>query len=345
MLMFSVLVVVGLLASACGVMPNKTWPGLAADESVVYVTSNGQLIAVKDGAQLWRFPEKVNQQRLIMSPPVVSNGKVFVGDSANNVYAIDAATGSQVWINEEQDGKGRIVGGLEVADSTLLIPSTDHVLYARDLNGTLKWKFEARNTLWTQPVSDGQTVFLAGMDHYLYAIDIVSGQLRWELDLGSALIAVPALNGEKIYVGTLGNEMVAVDKATGKIQWRSPLEGSVWSKPQLVEETLVFGTEAGKVYAMNTADGVVKWQMDAGSAALGTPAVFGEGLVVATEKGEINMYTLDGGRPWSRQLNGKLYSVPVVVNGRLVVAGLDTDTLLATFDETGTPSWTFNPAK
>lgn len=345
MLMFSVLLMVSLLASACGVMPNRTWPGLAADESTVFVTSGGQLLAVKDGAQVWRFPEKINQNRLIMSTPAVGGGKVFVGDSANNVYAIDAATGAQVWINEEQDGKGRIVGGLAVVDSTLLIPSTDHFLYARDLNGTLKWKFEARNTLWTQPVSDGKTVYLASMDHYLYAIDLATGTLQWEVDLGNALLAVPALNGNNLYVGTLGSEMVAVEKATGKVQWRSVVEGSVWSKPLLVEDTLFFGTEAGKVYAMNTTDGVVKWQMDAGGAALGTPAVFGEGMVITTESGEVNMYTLEGGRPWSRQLNGKLYSSPVVVNERVVVAGLETDTLLATFEASGTPSWTFNPAK
>ncbi|MBN1371617.1 MAG: PQQ-like beta-propeller repeat protein [Anaerolineaceae bacterium] len=345
MLLFSVLLMASLLVSACGVMPNKSWPGLAADENTVYVTSDGQLLAVKEGAQIWRFPEKVNQNRLIMSAPAVGGGKVFVGDSANNVYAIDAATGAQSWINEEQDGKGRIVGGLAVVDGTLLIPSTDHFLYARDLNGTLKWKFEARNTLWTQPVSDGKTVYLASLDHYLYAIDLATGTLQWELDLGNALLAVPALNGNNLYVGTLGSEMVAVEKATGKVLWRSVVEGSVWSKPLLVEDTLFFGTEAGKVYAMNTTDGVVKWQMDAGGAALGTPVVFGEGMVITTESGEVNMYTLEGGRPWSRQLNGKLYSSPVVVNERVVVAGLETDTLLATFEASGTPSWTFNPAK
>jgi outer membrane protein assembly factor BamB len=85
--------------------------------------------------------------------------------------------------------------------------------------------------------------------------------------------------------------------------------------------------------------------MDAGSSVLGTPALFGDGFAVSTEKGEVHLFDFSGGRPWSRQVVGQLYSSPVVVNGRLVVAGVKTDTVLTTYDANGTASWTFNPAK
>jgi eukaryotic-like serine/threonine-protein kinase len=340
----SLLLVVGLLLSACSRLPSTSWPGLATTEGVVYVTSQGLLLAIKEGGEMWRFPEKADSKQMIYATPAFGDGKIYVGDYGNNVHAIDPTSGKEVWIFADRQGKGRMVGGVLMVGNTILAPSTDHFLYALDLNGKMKWKFQARNSLWTQPVSDGKVVYLSGMDHYLYAIDLTSGKLIWERDLDNALIAAPILDNGNLYSATLGSEMISVNAQTGKVQWRTVTEGSAWSHPLLNEGTLYFGTDKGKVFAVDL-NGTVKWQMDAGGAILGTPVLFGEGFAVTTENGEIHLFDFTGARPWSRQLTGKLYSSPVVVNDRLVVAGVGTDTILTTYDASGTTSWTYNPAK
>ena len=40
-----------------------------------------------------------------------------------------------------------------------------------DINGGLVWKFKAKNLLWSTPLVMNGVVYLASMDHYLYAIE------------------------------------------------------------------------------------------------------------------------------------------------------------------------------
>jgi hypothetical protein len=48
---------------------------------------------VQNNTELWRF----ETGGTVYSSPVVSNGVVYVGSNDNNLYAIDAVTGTEKW--------------------------------------------------------------------------------------------------------------------------------------------------------------------------------------------------------------------------------------------------------
>src|SRR5688572_30039544 len=84
---------------------------------------------------LWTF----KAGKPIKAPAAVALGRVFVGDDAGVVHALELATGKEVWSFKTE-------GGIEAAplvlDGTVFIGSSDARLYALAAgDGTLKWKY------------------------------------------------------------------------------------------------------------------------------------------------------------------------------------------------------------
>jgi outer membrane protein assembly factor BamB len=160
------------------------------------------------------------------------------------------------------------------------------------------------------------------------------------------MLHAPVLDADGIlYLTTLNEEVISVNTASQRVVWREPIVGKVWNSPLLHEGTLYFGTDEKKVYAVDAATGATKWTNDAGSAIIAAPVLFGDSIAFTTEGGEVFTKSLDGANGWTRTIKGKLYSNPVVANDRLVVAGVELEHLLVTFDDQGKQDWTYDTPK
>ena len=68
--------------------------------------------------------------------------------------------------------------------------------------------------------------------------------------------------------------------------------------------------------------------------------------MIALEKGELRAYKLSDRSPlWTRTLDGKLYTTPVVSSDKIVVAVTKGQALLQAYDSAGNPVWSFTPAR
>lgn len=333
--------------AACAGVPLNNWPGLAATEDMV-VLAYGQVHVVdaRTGVEKWKYPEKIDNASLIFSNPVVVDNKIIVASYANVVQALDAQSGAVLWTFDTFKGKGKFVAGPVVAGDTILVPSTDHHLYALDLNGKLLWRFQSRNALWAPVVADEEHVYLAGLDHYLYAIRLSNGQMDWEVDLGGPLIHAPGSDGNgRLYMTTLKREALAIDKQDGRILWRTPLTGSSWAAPLVAEGKVVFGTDQKKAYILNAENGQALASLDVAAGIIGGPALFEGVPVLVTEGGEVFQFKWDGTRGWTRTIEGQLGTTPVISDGRLVVSGLQMKNLIVTFRPDGTEDWSLAASK
>ncbi len=347
------LVLTSMLIGGCsgaGTIANN-WPGITVDQGTVYVAYAGEVMAVRlsDGSLVWRFPEKVESGRTYYAAPAVSDGLVVVGDYAGTLHALDAASGVQKWPFTPQIKSGnpaRFVGSALIHQDMILAPTAGHDnLYAVSLTGKELWRFPTGQAIWARPVSDGEQVYIASMDHYLYAVRLSDHQQVWKKDLGAALVAAPVLTDDTLYLGTLGNEMVAVSTA-GEILWRYATDGSIWSSPVLVEDTLYFGDAAGSIYAVDVTNGAGLWKIDLSSGAItGSGAVVGGSLVFSSEDGNLVAVGLDGRRLWTQMIQGKLYTGPEVADDKIIVAITQGDQLLKAFDSNGNELWSFAPPK
>jgi|YNPNPStandDraft_1061719.scaffolds.fasta_scaffold00579_12 outer membrane protein assembly factor BamB len=347
------LVVTSLFLGGCsgaGAMANN-WPGITIDQDTVYVAYAGGVMAVRlsDGSLVWRFPEKVESGRTFYAAPAVSDGLLVVGDYAGTLHALDAASGVQKWAFTPQVKSGnaaRFVGSALIHQDMILAPTAGHdSLYAVSLTGKELWRFPTGQAIWAQPVSDGERVYIASMDHYLYAVRLVDHQQVWKKDLGAALVAAPVLADGTLYLGTLGNEMIAVS-TDGEILWRYTTDGAIWSSPVLVEGSLYFGDAAGSIYAVDVTSGTGRWKIDLSSGAItGSGAVVSGNLVFSSENGSLVAVGLDGRRLWTQTFQGKLYTGPAVSDDKIIVAITQGDQLLKALDSNGNELWSFAPPK
>jgi len=338
----------GILLAACTTSLSGGFPSGTATQNVLYASTGPAIVALNpDGTQLWRYPEKNDNNKTFFAAPLVANGQVIDGDYQNTLFSLDASNGTEKWTYA--DAKGRYVASPVLAGSnTIIAANGDGSIYAVDLSGKLLWKFTAQAGFWGTPVVDaqGNTVYAASLDHSLYAIQVSDGKQVWSTDMGGPMLASPLLMDGTLYIGTLGSEMIAVSASDGKIQWKATTTGAIWSTPYLKDGVLYFGDTGNKIYALNASDGTVKFSDDAPGPIVASPGAMPTGLAFVCETGDILVIGYQNERAWTDKVsNGKLYSTPIVFGDRLVVPVQQGDPVLVTYDFSGRKGWTLAAPK
>jgi outer membrane protein assembly factor BamB len=387
-LLFFLAIFVLLLLSACAGGPaQNSWPGLTVDmeRNQAYLASGTAVTAVdlSTGLEKWHYPAKANNKiTFYSSPALTSDGQVVAGSYDSNLYSLDAERGTENWIFDqptEPNTASQFIAGPLYAAEKLFAPSASYNIYALDGNGQLGWQYETGNALWSTPVSDGETVYQASMDHHIYAFDAASGNLVWKSDdLGGSILGSPTLSPDGVlYVGTVQKEMLAISADSGREIWRKPISSWGWAGPLWVEGVLYFGDLNGTIYAMNAADGSPVWApIDTGS----TPTVYEmaeapdgsltwtakeakqttdhaipeqpilvEGVLYFTSETG-SMFAIDAASgellpEWPKFYGGKLYAGPRLAGEHILLAPMAGPAGLIAVDKDGNQQWQFPPAR
>lgn len=346
------LLLTATLLSACagGAGLATSWPGLYANQDTAYVAFNNHVyaIALDTGLEKWRFPKETNNRITLYADPSLSPDRQLIVGGYNNVlYSLDPDTGDLNW-EFAQAGNKYIASPLAV-EKGIFAPNADNNLYALNLDGSLRWKFNTQGEIWAQPVTDPncECIYLTSMDHRVYALDPADGSLRWQSEeLSGAIVGSPTLSEDGIlYVGTFGREIIALDAKDGSVVWRTPTGGWVWSGPALADGRLYVGDLDGNFYAINAADGQAIWnltpdQLD--GAIVGSPVIIDDTIYFASESGSVYALDTAGRILWSQAIGGRMLAAPVPAGDLLLVAPNGADQLLyAITREGGARRWAY----
>jgi outer membrane protein assembly factor BamB len=249
----------------------------------------------------------------------------------------------------------RIIGGIALVDGVAYFGVSSNNVYAVDAaTGKEKWIFKgAEHPVWATPLIDQDSVYVASLDHSIYALDRRTGSLRWSKDLGASLGGTPALLEGTLYVGTFGNTLHALDAATGQERWGKPFEAKnwIWGGPALQDGTLYFADLNGNVFAVDAQSGAQKWMQTPGGKMRGSPAIAGDRLIIGDKDGNVFALRLSDGSPaWKQTVKGQLYASPVIVPERemVLIAVYQGDNLLMAYKTTdgSPPGWSaFAPSQ
>ncbi|OGO36813.1 MAG: hypothetical protein A2W35_01935 [Chloroflexi bacterium RBG_16_57_11] len=353
--------------AACTGAVSESWPGVAVEGDTVYLSYATQIyqLNVEDGVEQWRFPAEPDNKIQYYAPVAVSEEgqpQVLVGSYNHVFYSIPAEGAQTSWSFSEAED--RYIAKALVMGDLVYVGSADGNLYAIGLDGTERWRFTTGHAIWGPPATDGKTLYVASMDHHIYALDPQSGEQIWATeDLGGQLVAQPALSTNGVlYVGAFGSRtenpdkgsrLVAVDSSNGQILWSQPTLGWVWATPLLNEDVLYFGDTEGFIYAFNAEDGKTLWsrQVDTGvnRAILGAPVILGDRLYFGSKAGLLYIVNLADGGPAVAspiQIGGEILADLVAVEDKILIAptGLE-NTLLMAVNSDGLTQWTFIPQK
>jgi len=358
----ALLAVIVLSGCAGGPVRGATWPGLAANNDTAFLADGSFVYAVslKDGRELWHYPEKRDSKLLFYSTPfVTSDGLVIVG-SAGNDYTLVALDPTDINPETKSPAEAwKFTGANDhwvapplAMDNRLFAPNADGNLYVFDLSDGQTNKqpikvIELVGHLWGQPVTNGKLIFVNSLDHIVFAVDSDSYKIVWQKDLGSAMPNSPVLATDgNLYVGSFASELEKFDPATGDHQVAEKTNDWIWGTPSLVENNLYFGDLSGNLYSYNTEEEKYNWNpVKPDSAITASPVAVNDVLLVAAESGAIYEVDKDGNSKLWSQPGGKIYTTPVIAGDLVLVSPMTADAYLYAYDLNGRQVWAFQPEK
>lgn len=342
----------------------NSWPGLASDGENAYLAAGQYVYAVSlnDGKEVWRYPAKAsNSLQFIAQPVVAPDGTIIIGSAGSDhrLVALDPSNLSQGEFNTPaekwtfSEAKSSWVAGVLVLDNKVFAPNSDGILYVLDLQDgastkSATQKINLGGALWAQPNTDGNLVYVASLDHQLYAIDPTTYEFAWPaIDLGGAAPGTPLVgpNGN-IYIGSFASEVLKVDPSTGADSLLTSTQGWVWGGPVTDGQNIYFGDIDGNLFAISAENGDQVWSKKPDDSAVGSPLVIGKTIAFATESGSVFSLNQDGSSAWQIDVGGQIYTTPVVGSDLILIAPMQADFQLYAYPADGSssnPTWTFPP--
>jgi outer membrane protein assembly factor BamB len=347
-----------LTACAGGAVRGTSWPGLIADGTTAYLADGPFVYAVNvaDGKELWKYPAERNGKLAFYSTPAITPDGLIVVGSAGSDYSLIALNPADINGDTKAPAEAwRFTGARDhwraaplVLDNKLFAPNSDGNLYILDLqDGQSVKKARVVNLggrLWSQPITDGERIYLTSLDHSVIAVDAKTYDILWHEDLGGALPGSAVLGKDgTLYVGSLASQLESFDPATGKHQPVVDAANWVWSTPALDGDTLYFSDVDGNFYSFDSSTKKLNWKVQPDGPITGSPLVQNDHILLATESGSVFAVDREGKVLWSEAIGGKIYTTPVAAGDVTLVAPLETEFYLAALDPNGRQVWTFAP--
>src|SRR5215469_5443755 len=171
-----------------------------AHSHVLYATSCRTLYALdpKTGNTIWKFSPQPKEGEWIYSQPVVSDGRVFIGDRSGNFNCLDSQTGRRLWRRQLSRGCNNQVNSTPVV-------ARDKIIAANNEGAVVCYATATGKTLWRQKIDGGcinellrarDKVIVAGAS--LYEINSQTGVVERRHNYPKKRIASVAISGSRI---------------------------------------------------------------------------------------------------------------------------------------------------
>lgn len=324
-----IVVAAAVFLTACGVDPNPSWPGLAANAQLAFVAFQQQVHAVdlSNGKPVWDFPAKADgNMGAFYAVPAVGETIVIVaaegpvGSHSGMLIGLDpaktTATGEWRWclvfdakgVKRQQGQKWNCQLAPDAEDAGIL------GFFAAPTDGL-------DNRLVSGIAIVGDTAYFGMASGRVYAVDIATGAVTAHYaEITRAVWATPLVSDDTVYVTSLDHFVYALNRADLTLKWRQDLGASSAGTPALAEGTLYIGSFNNKLHALDAATGNEKWSKDTENWVWGGPIVK-DGVLYFTDLSGM-VYALDaqsGGQKWAVTPGGVIRASPTVISDTLYV--------------------------
>ena len=335
------------------------WSGITTKEDVVYFSYGPHAFAVNldSGSQKWKFPSEPIKDLVFYATPVFADeeSQLILASYVDEVYSVDPVTGSENWVfsvaDDNPNTKTRFVAAPLATEDTIYAPASNNILYALDFDGKLKWQFESEEPIWASAVESTTCgcIYLASMDHYLYALDPETGKLLWQSeDLGGPIVSQPAVSETGlVLISTFNAEVIALNEEDHDIVWRYQTADWAWANPVIDGEQVYASDISGEFYSLDLETGELLWQVQPGGEIVSPPLVK-DGLIYisTTLKNDSNLVIVSSEGVVQRNLaiENKLYASPAANGDKILLAPSEAKYYLLALDKNGNQVWGFPPA-
>lgn len=240
--------------------------GMAYGDGKLFVTTGwGEIVTIdaSTGKELWRRDVGVP----IRAAPTVSETRVFILDRENEIRALAADSGTELWYRRGLAEVTTLLGGSALAvDGNVVIAalSSGDIVALRTENGNQMWSYPLISTrqknfvdtlsaILAPPIIDHDQIYVVGYNGVTVAIDLSSGRLLWEADIGGT--QQPWVAGDFLFMLTKEANIVALEKGVGRTIWSTPLPRWLGSRSSGIPIHWIGPTLAGNRLIVSSSDG------------------------------------------------------------------------------------------
>ncbi|MEZ5079174.1 MAG: PQQ-binding-like beta-propeller repeat protein [Thermoleophilia bacterium] len=217
--------------------------------------------------RLWR----VDAGSLVEFPPVVAQGRAYVGTNGRRALAIDLRTGRVVW-------RARLHGAVASSPAAtgpigrarhrlLLVTMVKGGLIALDpATGRTLWRMSFGSPIESSPLVLGDQVYVGTLDGRVLRISLRTRRVVWTARATGAVKGSLARSGRNVVVGDYGGRVTAYRQDTGRVVWRTTSPGQrlrgagrFYAGPTIAYGRVFIGNVNGRMLALSAARGSVAW--------------------------------------------------------------------------------------
>ncbi|MCS7061901.1 MAG: PQQ-binding-like beta-propeller repeat protein [Anaerolineae bacterium] len=243
--------------------------GVVTDGKLIYAPSgDGALYALDPSNReangepriVWKF----QTGNRLWSRPLLADGRLYQASFDHSLYAIDAASGRQIWRFDEPAAP--IAMQPAMRDGVLYFASFDGFAYAINASdGSLKWKSAVDAWVWTDPTIGRDLLYMGDVRGKVYAFDLQTGARVWYFEALDSIKAQPVLANDLLYIVSMDTFVYALDPSG------------------------VARDGSGRIDRNS-----IKWRNETlGRRLMTTPVIYGGDLLVPPLDGEVRIWTLN----------------------------------------------------
>jgi outer membrane protein assembly factor BamB len=176
--------------------------------------------------------------RVASTRPIMLGNQIVFGSAAGEVVGHRLGLGLKTW--------GFLANGPQATDPVLMgatvgfVTQQGDVVFLDTFEGRLVGRARVFGSLASNPVSDGEHMYLASVDQSVWSFD-TDGSTRWRYRTPRPLRSQPTIlteapGGSTLFVDVPGDGMTALDAATGQPRWNNTNVGGT-----------VIGVRKGKI--------------------------------------------------------------------------------------------------
>lgn len=274
----------------------------------------------------------------IWAGTALSGGRLFAGSDDGNVYALDAATGREIW----RAGTGGAVRARPAVDGDLVVAlSDDGRLYRLEASsGRQEWSVRLGPPVQRLspgdegfrydhfapvPLVEGDTIYAAHPGGELHALRSSDGSRLWSHKAGDIVTAGPAAGDGMVFLGSFDGKIVALGARTGEAVWERETGAPVTSSPAFHDGRLIVGSRSYDLMALDAGDGSVIWTYYLWYSWVESSPVVRDGVVYVGSSDAQTLSAVDAGDGtllWAFDTGGAAWGQPAVTEDAVYIGAV-----------------------
>lgn len=285
--------------------------GVSYGNGHVIATTGYGVVAALDpetGREVWRNNIGVP----LRGAPAIADGRVFVNTYDNQLFALTASSGEELWSYAGIIESAGLLGAATpaVAGGAVIAAFASGELFALAVeNGRVTWSDTLTRTgrmtplaslsdIDGSPVIDRGMVFAISHGGRMAGIDLRSGERLWERNVGG--VHMPWVAGDFIFAVSADNEVVALSRRDGRVRWVTPVQrfkdqedrkGRIyWAGPVLAGDRLVITSSHGYALSLSPYTGEILSVLQLSNNTYLPPVVADGTIYFLTDDGQLSAY-------------------------------------------------------